>query len=308
MADDLLGLADMTTVNDANLADIFVSDLLQDAPFLAASSAVPASNGELHKYIKTTGAPTVGFRSVNDGREHDSSVRTAVSITLKLLDASWHADKALLRLYKGGMDAMAEIELQEHLRAAFFKLEQQILGGVDEGDAAGFAGLADSAQLDAIADPMVLSAGGSTALSSVYMVRGGRNDFVVVAGNDGNIDVGAPVEQQVDGTTGHFTAITQSVLGWYGVQVGSAYSVARLCNLDAGSNTLDDDSLFQLLELFPAGRGPTQIVMSRRSQYQLRASRTATNPTGVPAPLASTWEGIPIIVTDGIGNAETAIT
>lgn len=53
---------------------------------------------------------------------------------------------------------------------------------------------------------------------------------------------------------------------------------------------------------------PNYIVMNRRSAAQLRKSRTATNATGAPAPWPTEIEGIPIIVTDAIGNAEAALT
>ena len=306
MANDYLSLADLTTINDANLADLEVSDLLQDAPFLAVAAAVPASNGELHKYAKTTGGPVVGFRSVNDGREHDSSVRTTVTVTLKLLDCSLTIDKAM-SAYRGGLDALVEMELQEHLKAGYYKLEEQILNGTGA-DSNGFAGIADNGGLDGLSDDMVVGAGGSTACSSVYFVRMGPNDFSVVAGNDGNMDVGAPVEQRVAGATGFYTAITQSVQGWFGVQIGSAQSVARIANIDAGSNKVDDDLLFDGLELFPVSRPPTHVVMNKRSLHQLRDSRTATNPTGAPAPVPTEWNGIPVITTEALGNAETALT
>jgi hypothetical protein len=44
--------------------------------------------------------------------------------------------------------------------------------------------------------------------------------------------------------------------------------------------------------------------MTKRSQEQLRASRTATNATGAPAPIPTDAFGIPIGVTDGILNTE----
>jgi hypothetical protein len=49
------------------------------------------------------------------------------------------------------------------------------------------------------------------------------------------------------------------------------------------------------------------IVMSRTSLYELWNSRTATNPTGKEAPLPAEAFGIPIIVTDGLSESESAI-
>src|SRR5690606_29562133 len=113
------------------------------------------------------------------------TVRLQVTETLKVLDASFTVDTAIARAYRGGVEAFLRLEGMSHLRAAFFKLEQQIINGTNA-DATGFDGLAD--QLDNIGT-YVLGQGGTTALSSVYLVRTMEEDFAVVAGNDGNIDI-----------------------------------------------------------------------------------------------------------------------
>ena len=49
-------------------------------------------------------------------------------------------------------------------------------------------------------------------------------------------------------------------------------------------------------------------VMNRRSLRQLQNSRTATNPTGAPAPIPDSAFGVPIIVTDAIVSTEALLT
>jgi len=51
---------------------------------------------------------------------------------------------------------------------------------------------------------------------------------------------------------------------------------------------------------------PDALFMTRRSLEQLRASRTATNPSGSPAGNPDNVAGIPIIVTDSILDTEDA--
>jgi hypothetical protein len=130
-----------------------------------------------------------------------------------------------------------------------------------------------------------------------------------VTGADGVITVGETTVQRVDGNTGHYFAYVTDIHAWYGMQLGNLYSIARICNLDAGSNPLTDDHIYQALSLFPSDRQPNLVVMNRRSLFQLRDARTATNATGAPAPLPSATfvEGLTLIVTDAIGNAETAL-
>lgn len=301
MAYDPMALADLAVFNKRDLADIDIRDLLDDAPLIQVLNAVPATNGNLHYYFKTTGAPVVGFRSENDGRDEDSTVRTGVTVTLKILDASFSIDRAVADAYIRGAEAAIMMEAREHLKAAFFKLEQQVLNG----GGTGFNGLADT-----LTSPgtHVTDAGGTTALTSVYLIRSGDADVSLVAGNGGSIDFGETVSQRMTGASGTYPAYYTPVSAWYGLQYGSAYSAYRIANLDAGSNTVTDDVIYTALSDFPSGRQPTHIVMNRRSLEQLRNSRTATNATGAPAPRPTEVEGIPIIVTDALSNAESQVS
>lgn len=304
MSDNYMSLVDLTVINDSNTADIEVSDLFQRAPLLAALSAVPASNGTMHKYFKTITAPVVGFRDFNDGREHDVTGREGVTVDLKVFDASFTVDTAIARSYRGGAEELVRMEAMEHLRQAFFKLESQIFNGVAEGDSDGFEGLADEfATLDEC-----VGAGGTTALTSVYLIRSGVQDVSVVAGNDGQLTIGETNIQRVAGATGWYMAYITEIMALYGLQIGSSTkSAVRIANVDASSNGVTDELLYDGLELFESAMPPSFICMNRRSAGQLRKSRTATNATGAPAPWPTEIEGIPIIVCDSIGNTETAV-
>lgn len=315
MADDYMSLADLVLINDRNLADIDVTDLLDDAPFLAALNADTASNGTDHKYVKETGAPVVGFRAVNAGRDHDVSEDTLVTINLQILDASFTVDLALADMYKNGRDALLGREARRHLKAAFFKAEQQLIYGTGTGgDAAGFTGMADAATVDALADAMVVNAAGTTpsTASSVWLVRSTSDNTNVTAiiGQSGQISIGETAVQRVeDGSGLHYPAYHTPITGWLGMQIGSIYSVGRIANVteDLGS-TLDDDMLYDGISKFPTTRPPTHIVMGRRSLFQLRASRTATNATGAPAPIPDSVAGIPIVVSDAVLENEALLT
>lgn len=311
MAHDPTSLADLVKINDMNVADVDVTDLLQDAPFIAALNADTASNGTDHKYLKESGAPVVGFRDPNDGRDHDSSEDTLVTINLKILDATFHVDKAIADAYtKGGPDAFISREARRHMRAAFAKGEGQLLYGTGSlGDSTGFTGLADASTIDALADEMVVSAGGSTAdvQTSVYLVRSvdAMTDTTLIVGQDGNIELGDRHVQLMPGSTGHFPAYVNPIQAWMALQLGSIYSVGRICNIET---SLDDDMIGDAISRFPATRKPTHLVMNRTSQKLLRASRTATNQTGAPAPFPEEAFGVPIVVTDQIVSTEPVVS
>lgn len=307
MADDYLTLADVAVFNDANARDYDLSDVFDDAPLLQRLSAITASHGNLHKYYKKTANPVVGFRAENDGREHDSAVRVAVTDTLKIFDASFTMDVAVARSCTKGPEFALGLEMKDHLKAAYATLEYTFCNGTANGAVAGgFDGLAQ--QADQLADANVVNAGGSANRTSVYLIRSYPDEVAVVAGNDGRVQIEDTIIQRIAGaTTGHLGAYFTNICSWYGAQFGALYSVVRIANIAGATQTVTDDLIYSGLEKFPSSRPPNLIVMNRRSLFQLRDSRTATNATGAPAPLPADVEGIPILVTDGIGVAETAV-
>ena len=312
MAESYNTLAGLVQINDQNLADLDVTDLLQDAPLMSVIHSQVASNGTLHKYLKQTTASSAAFRAALAGLTKTASADTLVTDTLAILDGSFSVDVALADGYKGGRDAYLQMELMRTLKQVFAQAEAQVIYGTGN-DASGFAGLSDDAQLDAIADAMVHNCGGTTAdvQSSCFLLRSGMNDVSFILGNEGNIvvdDDPSVIEKVVDPGTDNKTypALYTSVTGYSGFQIGGAYSAARIANINSATDTkpLTDDVIYEALALFPAARQPNMIVMNRASLKDLRASRTAVNTNGAPAPRPTEVEGIQIIVTDAITSTE----
>lgn len=311
MAESYNTLAGLVQFNNQNLADLNVTDLLDDSPLMQVLHSQVASNGTEHKYLKQTTASSSSFRAALDGITKTASADTLVTDTLAILDGSFDTDVALADAYKGGRDAWLQLELIRTMRQLFFNAEQQIFYGVAApGDSTGFPGLRDNAQLDALADEMVFNAGGTTAATqtSVYLLRSGADDVSYILGNDGNIVVEdePTIIQKAGSGSGVFPALYVPVTGYSGFQIGGARSAARICNLHASdaSAQLTDDMLYEALALFPASRQPNMIAMNRQSLKQLRESRTAVNPSGAPAERPTSVDGIPIVVTDALVNTE----
>jgi len=315
MADDLHAIADL--IGDAfELAPFELNDVLQSTPFLNLLGMNPSSNGTVHSYVKQTGAPVVGFRAPNAGRDMDSSDDTKVDITLKLLDFSWSVDMAVAEAWRKGREHYVAREGLRSLRAALKKFEVQLINGTTGvGDAAGFTGFRQASTVDALADAMVVNAAGTTAAtaSSVWGVRIAEDGVSgIYKGEGSSIELGDTVVQQtiVNAGTDNKTFPTLYTPGifWCGLQIGGAYDIGRICNLtnDSGKG-LTDLLMSQLLEKFPVGFGPTHFVMSRRSRGQLQRSRTTYSPTGQPATLPTEYEGIPIVVTDSQSDTEALV-
>ena len=308
MANDFLTVADM--VADAyDLSGRETSEVRAAAPVISSLPAIPASNGIVHKQSVMTALPVTGFRSENAGRDFDHSVDRIDTVDLKILDWSWMVDKAVAdsSRFGGGREQYIAREGLRHVQSAMFNLEQQWIYGTAN-NAAGFNGLLDSTNLDAIADEMVVNAAGTTAstASSVYLIRRNSAECGMVYKGDGAVELGETMVQNfVDGSGKNLPAYYTPGCGWFAGFFGSLYSVARICNLteDSGKG-LTDDLIYQALERFPAGHGPDMMIMNRRSQFQLRSSRTATNATGAPAPMVNEVAGVPVVTTDAILNTE----
>ncbi len=311
MASDFRTLADVMALADLNLDGVEVTELLQDAPLLGILPAVQSSNGQLHKYVREIGAPTVGFRTVNAGRLHDDSTEEIVTVTLKLLDASWSIDKAIVDEIGIGE---ANRQTSAHLRAAFKKFETAIIYGTDatSGDAASFSGLFQ--ELTAGAGEVTEHTGtaaGADALTSILLIRADRQNVVAVA--QGEIQTGNLVEGRFleEGTTDkYYNGYSMDIHAWLGLEVGTKYSAHRIANVatataSAASKKTSDDLILNAVAAMPYE--PTHIVMNRFALRDLRNSRTATNSTGAPAPFPTEVGGIPIVKTTTLTVAEAEI-
>lgn len=312
MADDMHVIADLLA-DGLDLSGAEINDILDGAPYLAQIPMVDSSNGTEHKYIRETANPVVGFRAPNVGRDFDSSVDTLVTDTLTLLDWSFAADKGVGDAWKKGTENYIAREGRRHIRAAMAKLEAQILNSTGVGgDAAGFVGYQTLGSLNALSDEMVVTAGGAgaTLQTSVYLVHQSEmNGVVAVSKGDGTpITMGETIVQDlVDGSGLHLPAYYTPACSWFGLQVGGARSISRICNIEPGTAELTDDLIATAIAKHPTGQKPNVIVANRAAVESLRKGRTATNATGVPAPIPEDAFGIPIVETDGLTQVEAVV-
>jgi HK97 family phage prohead protease len=154
----------------------------------------------------------------------------------------------------------------------------------------------------------VVDADGSTALTSAYMVRLGDSYVDWVWGNGTTLDLGSWMEETVEDANGkRLRGLVAYLSGRVAPRVSNRNAICRIKKIgtDTGKK-MSDALLFSAYEkLTSLGQEPNAIFMGPRSLEQLRASRTATNPTGAPAPLPTDWNGIPIYITNSISLAET---
>ena len=261
--------------------------------------------GTQYKTLVRTALPDVGFRRANEGVETKKSTLVNRLVECFIVDASWDVDKAAADAAEDGAEAVCAEEAGAHMEGAITNLCKQFYYGTASGAAGaayGYAGL-----IDMVDSGMVIDAGGTTdnTCSSIWAVKFGPKYTRWVMGADGSWGEGDIFEQFVTVSSKQMLAYCQGIIGWMGLQIGHKQSIARLHSLTADSGKgATDDQIALLLEKFPVGLVPDVLFMNRRSLRQLQDSRTATNPTGAPAPFPQDSFGIPIAVTDSIISTE----
>lgn len=262
-----------------------------------------------YKTLVRTALPSVGFRAIDSFRTTQKATLAARSVDCAFLDASWDIDEAAVLACEWGQAKALEVQAVSHLDAMKSAIGSQIWYGVSA-DASGFAGVA--ALLANADDDMVVNAGGTTPAtgSSLFAVKFGVDACQLAWGLNGKIAEGEIMRSKLyDGDGKSAWGWAQSISGYAGLQLTNYGAIGRICNLTADNGKgLTDDLIAALLEKFAVGDEPDAFFCSRRSRAQLQASRTATNPTGAPAPIPTESFGIPIYASDSILNTEALLT
>ena len=303
---------DVLKINNSEEIIGVIDECIQSIPELQYFGASPVTRNS-YKTLCVSALPTVAFRQTGNLRTFDSATLANKTVDLKYLDASWTVECAVAEQSDWGKETAIAIQQKAHLKSALQTIAKQTWYGT-AADAGGYNGLLGI--IEAVTDGggnklMVVDANpGDSSItddSCVFAVRTGIDSIQYAWGSEGKLTEGDVVKQLLTGssvTSGQWV-YAQELGGWVGLQVTSKNAAGAITNLSATASKkgLDDDLIYDLISKFPAGEGPTALFMNRRSLFQLRASRTATNATGAPAPIPTEVEGIPIYVTDAILNA-----
>lgn len=305
-------LLDIAKANGSDATTGLIDETISAHPEIVVGAA-RTIKGQNYKTLVRTQLPTAAFRGANEGAAVGKSKYENRLVETFNLNLPWICDKSVADRYEDGAEAFIALEASAIVEAGMVRMASQFYyGGLPEsngcyalGDPKGFPGLL--ASYDDV--NMVVDAGGTTddEASSVWAVKFGPDRVQWVYGEDGTLDISPPlVFPMFDESGNPYTAYHQELLCYPGVQIGNERTIGRIKKITTDSGaTLTDDMLYDLLALFPVGYRPDAIFMTRRSLKQLRASRTAVNVTGAPAPVPTEIEQVPIYPTDAISNEET---
>ena len=311
-APTLLDIAKLN--NDDGLIPI-IEETIVKVPELTVLPAIDIP-GQSYNTLVRTALPSVGFRNANEGVAPTKSTWENRLAETKIVDASVEADKAVIDNHRRGVDDFFAKEAAGHMLAALKSLGSQLWYGTETAygtstalaPTKGFAGAL--AAYDSTG--RMIDAGGTTAAtgSSVWFVRKGEEFVRWIFGQDGKLDFDAPEKVRLtDGNGNPYTGWRMPLLAYIGVQfVAPKDALIRIRDITEDSGKKLTDALISQAWALTDAADPSEweLLMTKRSQSQLRDSRTATNPTGAPAPLPKeSAEGIPINITNGLINTET---
>jgi len=307
-------LLDIAKLNGSDQTVGLIEENLSFSPELERFPAYTIS-GTTYKIVLRTSYPGVGFRNANEGVTggfNEFEIRLAQCF---LIDGQIRTDKAVADAYERGAAAYQAMDASGVTKQAFLEIGSQVYYGTTV-DAKGFPGLLEIHT--ALNNGIVVDAGGTSAGtgSSVWGIKFGTDGVQMVFGRNTTLELGEWMTQQVTDAAGkYYTAYTNGLTGWVGMQVGSKYSIGRLKDAteDSGKG-VTDARLGELLSKYPVGYRPDVWMMNRRGAFQIQTSRSSTvngtaakSATGneVWAPLPTESNGIPIVITDSIVNTET---
>lgn len=256
-----------------------------------------------YKALVRTGNPTVGFRRANEGVPDSKATFVEKHFQTHAFDHQVKIDK-LLRDETGeqGFGALMEQHQAGALEGAFDLFSGQLYYGNPELDK-GFPGLILQYSADTAHE---VDATGSANRYSVWglSTKPGNSGVVFGGGRASGIDQGPWELKDVQDANGNtFQAFCSWLYGNVGFELVNKHAAMRIKNLsntDAGKG-LTDALLNQLWTKALRNKTPFDtLFMPPEAVEQLRAARTATNPTGAPAPRPTDWNGIPIVETAGI--------
>lgn len=301
-------ILDIAIMNGSDMVVGLVEETIKAVPEVARGAA-RTIKGVTYKTLVRTKLPTVQFRAANQGVPPSKGIYENREFETYIFNPYWTCDQAVADSHEDGAPAFIATEAQGIMEAAWQYLGQQFYYGNNA--AAGAAvndTLGNPGLLQYVDASMVIDATGTTdnVATSVWAVRFGPRDIQWVYGQNGNLAL-KPVREQTlfDANNNPYTGYIQEILARPGLQFTRKYAAARIKKIttDVG-HTLTDALIAQLIALFPTGLPPDYLFMTRRSLQQLQQSRTATNPTGAPAPIPNESFGIPILPTDSILNTE----
>lgn len=284
-----------------------------------------AVEGIEYTYLKRTGRPPVGFRAANAGVESGKSTYEQVRALMYMLSGIVEVDKGVADADPQGPEALQGDEASGVAQSLMEAVGAQVWDGT-AADSNGFQGVKQALDPD-----LALANGGRVAKAdttsgsgntSVYLVRYGRDGLAFDFGKNGQLELSEfrteTKRKTVNGVETAHPVYTADLTGWIGLRLSTPEAAMRIANVreQSGKAGLSDAIIAKALRYW-RGRAPDAIWMNRTAAFLLQASRSVTimsgaggKPTGAVenfAPMPTEVYGIPVVITDAIGDSEAFV-
>lgn len=314
----LMELANRTdpTGNLATIAEVLteMNEILIDAPW------VEANNQFAHRITRRASLPSGTWRRVNQGVAYSSSQTIPVSEAIGILEAFSRVDRVLVDTAPNPTEFRND-EATPHIEGLSQDLAYALIYGDASTTPETMTGLAP--RLNATSLNNVVSEGGSSALTSIYVVQWGKTKthMIYPKGHKAigveHKDIGLQIVN--DASSNPYLAYVDNFVSNSGLCVRDDRNIARYCNIETGSGAtliFNEDLLIGLINEMPnGGKGAVIYCNSKvKTQMQIRLKdKTNVNFTqdsgdGLSGKPLMRFNGCPIRQVDQISNAETAVS
>lgn len=273
------------TVNDLKAAqqvDIFglTKDYADEAPLLQHIEIMRVAGVDFKPPYASSSLPPA-YRAAYSGKDYADAGLASTTVELKYVDFSVYADVQIAEAYQGGAEAYLAVQQDRAIAGAMREIQQQFLLGVAHNNTSGSYGYDDffpcSSGTYSVTGPETT---GSTC-TEVFALN--TNECRLLVGRSGELSLGEVRKTTVNDTNGKpFEAYCVAGGAWVGAAFLGTHAGRRLVNIQAKDVT--DAYCASLIEAFGDGFKPNLFAMNGGAIAGLRRSRTATNPTGAPAP------------------------
>lgn len=297
---DAAAITDLKKLSDADLFGI-IDDYAKQVPLLGAIEKMSVPGVEFKPpWIESAATPT--YRSAYAGRDFQDAGITNRTVELKYLDFTVYADRMVAESSSVGVDSYMAIQAERALIGGLREVEKQFLMGTSHNSATGSSG-AD----DIFTSGSYLVDGGMTTGSSCTRLYGiNTAECRMLLGNNGQMTIEGVEPFTATDSNGKPFEGYKCVGGfWAAACFIGTHACRMVVNLTAASAR--DSHCASIIDKFGEGFTPDYFVMNKEAISGIRSGRTATSPTGAPAPYPESAYNIPILQV-AITNNQSTVT
>lgn len=318
VTDSRLGLVEVVKRHDPNGNLATIAEVLAQQNDIVADAIWKEGNDIFsNKTVRRSSLPSGTWRKLNRGVAASSSDTVELVDTIGILEARSENDVEIINAFNDPKQARMD-EAQAFIEGLSQEMAQTMLYGNATLAPEEFTGLAP--RLDALAATAnVIGGGGSTSLTSIYVVTWGPNAVFMAyprntSGGLQHEDLG--IMDAKDASSNPFRAYVDRFVWRAGMVVKNPKCMARYANLEptGTTTTFDEDELIRLVNRMVVTPG-TRIYCSQNmlTQMQIRLKDKTnvyfTRDQGLDGggPVLR-FQGIPVRKCEQILDTETAIS